>query len=235
LTDCTGRSSDGNPNHKASFSAGPIASPANTKLKQSACRMMPRAASPGGQCISLALVLLCVATLSSPQLVTVEPTRPLGLYFLHMRKCGGSSVGAYLRSWLAAMGCCPPHAPCKPAPGFMASADDATWNCRGMGGNATIHFREDEYHCLGASFLDAAAPAAGLRGPTLLSVVVVRHPIDRYISQWWLVCKKGKVCWAPRGPGSASRILRVRCARAAGTMEAPGSAACNRPWPTPAG
>jgi hypothetical protein len=65
----------------------------------------------------------------------------------------------------------------------MASADDAaTWHCRGGGGNATLHFREDEYHCLATV---AATPAAALAGPRLLSVVVVRHPVDRIISQWW--------------------------------------------------
>ena len=114
----------------------------------------------------------------------VDTKTPLAVYFLHMRKCGGSSVGRYLRDWLTSSGCCPSTAPCKPAPYWMASPNDAAgWQCQGTGGNATIHFREDEYHCLAGAFAQRVpnvVPAV-----RVLSVTILRHPIDRLLSQWW--------------------------------------------------
>lgn len=122
------------------------------------------------------------ASLSSGSVV--DTRAPLAVYFLHMRKCGGSSVGKYLRDWLTASGCCPSTAPCKTAPHWMASPNTvAGWRCRGTGGNATIHFREDEYHCLAGAFaqrMPSVVPAVHV-----LSVTILRHPIDRILSQWW--------------------------------------------------
>jgi hypothetical protein len=114
----------------------------------------------------------------------VDTNPPLALYFLHLRKCGGSSVGSYLRQWLTVSGCCPPAAPCKPAPHWMASPNAAAgWRCRGTGGNATVHFREDEYHCLASAF--AQQTPGIVPAVRVLSVTILRHPIDRLLSQWW--------------------------------------------------
>jgi hypothetical protein len=47
-----------------------------------------------------------------------------------------------------------------------------------VGSNASIHFLENEYHCLGNYFVDVIqAPQVGVN--TYLTVTIIRHPIDR--------------------------------------------------------
>jgi hypothetical protein len=127
--------------------------------------------------ISSVLLVLGVAFRSALALAPNAFDQPLAVFFLHLRKCGGTSLGAYLRGWLGRRGCCPPHAPCRPAPRWMASTDAAaTWWCRGPP-NASLHFAESEYHCLSPSFAALPAFPAASR---VLAVTVLRHPIDRY-------------------------------------------------------
>mmetsp|Transcript_87805 Transcript_87805/g.175663 ORF Transcript_87805/g.175663 Transcript_87805/m.175663 type:complete len:438 (-) Transcript_87805:222-1535(-) len=122
--------------------------------------------------------------------ISSKDQQPLAVFFLHLRKCGGSTVGKFLRDWLKANGCGPNI---KAAPLFMASSD-SSWSCTNR--SAVIHFREDEYHCLPESFASIASigsqsarlqslPIPVLALPRVVSIVIIRHPIDRIISQWW--------------------------------------------------
>ena len=144
------------------------------------------------------LIALLASTSSSSE---QEPS-PVALLFLHNRKCGGSTVGSYLRRWLSANGCCGAE-PCKAAPYFMSSKklveSGGRWHC------PSVHFIENEYHCLSNDkFMRVVSPAIPTAASfRFISVTVLRHPIDRLISQWWY----------HGGPGHAllSMMVAERC------------------------
>ena len=142
-------------------------------------------------------------------IASVAADQPLAVLFVHMRKAGGSSVGNYMRQWLLNSGCCPNGA-CRAAPYWMSSENEAgNWNCRGLGGNKSIHFREDEYHCLGPSLDPPYKAVPSLVNFRVVAVTILRHPVDRIISQWWY----------HGGPGH--RGLQVAVAARCGAPEVP--------------
>lgn len=116
------------------------------------------------------LIIIVVAAL----IVVVARSTDV-IYFVHMRKCGGSTIGAYVRLWLKERGCCSPPEECKLAPFFMSSLalDTRKWQCH------DLHFVENEYHCLGA------APSFASTTLNYIFITSLRHPIDRIVSTFW--------------------------------------------------
>ena len=138
-------------------------------------------------------VLLCLAQPT----ISADITAPsaTALYYVHARKAGGTTVGHYLRQWLSSQGCCGAGRQCKEAPFFMSSIKlhgNLEWHCDGTASFPSIHFIENEYHCLHSDrFLASSAAASTVVSPLpptgvrFISVTILRHPIDRLISQWW--------------------------------------------------
>lgn len=96
-------------------------------------------------------------------ILTEEKTKT-GLFFVHMRKCGGSSIGEYMR--LHMRPCCQEACPLA---GTMYKSDEIkNWNC-------DFYFRETEFNY----------PNLGvLSNKSIVSITHLRDPIDRIISQY---------------------------------------------------
>lgn len=165
----------------------------------------------------LALPLPLAAALSEDN---HDNNRTVALFYLHARKCGGSTVGNYLRNWLSEHGCCGSEERCKAAPYFMSSATlRERWHCNGAASKPVIHFLESEYQCVDQTrFLSLSAPPSlppPLPAVAFLSVIILRHPIDRYLSLWWY----------HGGPGHAmlSKLVTEHCnssfLRGAGSLQ----------------
>eukprot|EP00038_Savillea_parva_P010944 m.193973 g.193973 ORF g.193973 m.193973 type:complete len:441 (-) comp19087_c0_seq1:164-1486(-) len=95
-----------------------------------------------------------------------------GVYFVHMRKCGGSTIGKYLRSVLKANSQCCTDDPksCRAQPHWGRSIPGPEWAC------PNFHFQEEEYACI--------SPQA-FHHPDGVTVTTLRHPVDRIISLFY--------------------------------------------------